>query len=211
MQQQQQSSTEAYCERDISCNENFKMHGFLICLILICVMPGLGFVNFKHAPTTLLKALKMSKLDIQSRDGIIVTDALQTRINAKIGKVLDKLSAGVMTKAHVVLKLDAARDLTKNKHESGHACEVVCQMKGGDVVKSAIHTTSDMYVSIDLASHSLAQNLKKYRQKVKDHRSRPKIGGKVAEDEVDEDDALFSFDEAQLLAGVPAEWDPSPR
>ena len=84
-------------------------------------------------------------------------------------------------------------------------------MKGGDVVKSAIHTTSDMYVSIDLASHSLAQNLKKYRQKVKDHRSRPKIGGKVAEDEVDEDDALFSFDEAQLLAGVPAEWAPSPR
>lgn len=148
----------------------------------------------------MLLSMYSSPVHISSKD-VLVTDGLKKRIDGKIGKVLGKLSAGVVTNAQVTLYFDGHRDVTKHTHERGHVVEVVCQMKGGDVVKSEVHTNRDLYTSIDLASHSLCQNLKKFRGKSRSNRSSPeaKIGGSMAEDEVDEDAALFSFDEATLL------------
>jgi len=177
---------------------------FLVVLLLVAgLLPGSSFLAGRpswHGVSRSALAISSQNVQIQSQD-VIVTDALKKRVDGKIGKVLSKLSSGVVTSAHVNLKLDGKRDVSKQSHENGHCVEVVCQMKGGDTVKSEIHTHRDLYASIDLASHSLCQNLKKFRQKARSHRGSPeaKIGGSVAEDEVDEDAALFDFDEASLL------------
>ena len=180
------------------------VNAFLVVLLVVAgLLPGSSFLAarpfplFQHVSRSAL-AMISQNVEIQSRD-VTVTDALKKRVDGKIGKVLGKLSSGVVTSAHVVLKFDGHRDVTKNTHETGHCVEVVCQMKGGDTVKSEVHTNRDLYVSIDLASHSLCQNLKKFRQKQRANHRGPKIGGNVAEDEVDEDMALFDFDEASLL------------
>lgn len=167
---------------------------------LLLLVVGIHGVLLSTRSVRRVLSMYSSPVQISSKD-VLVTDGLKKRIDGKIGKVLGKLSAGVVTNAQVTLYFDGHRDVTKHTHERGHVVEVVCQMKGGDVVKSEVHTNRDLYTSIDLVAHSLCQNLKKFRGKSRSNRSSPeaKIGGSMAEDEVDEDAALFSFDEATLL------------
>lgn len=173
--------------------------------LLLLVVGLQGVLSFLYPTRSAMRRVLLSMysppVQISSKDGVLVTDAIKSRVDGKIGKVLGKLSAGVVTNAQVTLYFDGHRDVTKHTHERGHVVEVVCQMKGGDVVKSEVHTNRDLYTSIDLVAHSLCQNLKKFRGKSRSNRSSPeaKIGGSMAEDEVDEDAALFSFDEATLL------------
>jgi len=125
-------------------------------------------------------------------------------VEGKVQKVVDKLGSGRVTSCQVILRIDGGRDDTKNSHGDGLVTEVVCNMKGGGSIKSR-SSTDDMYASIDLAAHSLAQNLKRHISKLKDHKSarmRTSVGGNVAEDEINEDLALLEFDEESLLTNL---------
>ena len=144
------------------------------------------------------------KLELISRGGLSLTDALKVHVDARVSKVLSKLGSRKINSAHVTLRIDGGRDVTKGPHSgAGQVAEIVCRMKGGHNIKS-ISSTGDMYASIDLASHQIAQNLKSYVQQLKDHkgRTRESLGGHVAEDEVDEDKALLDFDEESLLVNL---------
>jgi len=73
-------------------------------------------------------------------------------------------------------------------------------MKGGETIK-ATHSSDDMYKSIDMSAHSLAQNLKKHVGKLKDHKSgehRTPVGGH-GENELADFDALMAWNENELL------------
>jgi len=135
-------------------------------------------------------------LRISTSTGLTLTPTMKSKVESKVGRVVEKLGSNVLNSAAVTLKVEPAS--ASNSNLARHIAEVKCVMKGGNVIECK-QKTSDMYASIDLVSHSLAQSLKKHRQKVKSIRNNEKIGGSVAESEVDEDAALFAFDEASLL------------
>lgn len=181
---------------------------YFIVMALLLLASSYAFSPYSRSSSFFNKGTMMQmssiKAEIQSRDGFVVTDSLRQRVDSKIKKVLSKLSGRRLNSAHVVLHLEKSRDLTKNTHAEGQVCEVICNMKGGETIKSS-QSTDDMYASIDLCSHQLAQNLKRHMQKVKDHKShahREKVGGALTEDEVDEDGALLDFDEESLLVDL---------
>lgn len=149
-------------------------------------------------------------LEYVLRDGLEMTEMLKNRIDAKIGKVVGKLGPNLINSATVTLKLHKFADTEKHSSttkKDSQIAEIKCVMKGGAVIE-ATESTEDMYTSIDLASHTLARNLKKHRAQVKDVRGRPKIGGNQAEDEIDEDGALLAFDESTLLEELDAKYRP---
>lgn len=132
-----------------------------------------------------------------------MTQPMRSAVDSKIQKVVDKLGNRRITTAHVTLRLDSAPDDSKSAHAYGQVAEVVCNMKGGVSIKSH-SSTDDMYASIDLAAHSLAQNLKKHVSRIKDHKSgnmRESVGQAMSHEDA-EDQALLDWDESALLSGL---------
>ena len=108
--------------------------------------------------------------------GLVMTDAIHTKLEDKIvDGVVSKLGDNIVTNTHITMSIDP----------KGQTCNVRCNMKGGAVVEAEEHT-ENMYNSIDLVSKTLSNNLKKYREKMKDkHQDKGKIGGTHTEDELD--------------------------
>lgn len=147
--------------------------------------------------------LNMVKVVVQSRGGLELTQPMRTAVDSKIQKVVDKLGSRRITTAHVTLRLDSARDDSKSAHAHGQVAEVVCNMKGGGTIKSH-SSTDDMYASIDLAAHSLSQNLKKHVSHIKDHKSgkvRESVGQATSNEDA-EDQAFLDWDESALLSSL---------
>lgn len=86
------------------------------------------------------------------------TEALRAYAEEKISKVAKLLSD--TCEAHVVLSVE--------RHV--HYCHVEL-LTGGAFRVRADEKSEDMYQSIDLASDKLAKQVKRYREKVRDHRS----------------------------------------
>ena len=174
-----------------------------------------------------MRMVASNKIDITGR-GLEVTDTLRNRVENKIGKVhfaprdsllpfrpftrnfcvllthakvLNKLASppGVVS-SHLVLRVH------KQKAEETHASttkansqivELTVQLKGGQV----IHTTErsgDMYQSIDVLSHKLAQKLKAAKDRLQDKRGNEKVGGNVSEDE----EGVGAFTDEELLMDI---------
>jgi len=157
-----------------------------------------GIVPRLQSATT-LRSAKLADVQVHGMD---LSDSLRLRVDSKVNKVLAKLGSRRVINAAVLLKLESGRDATKGAHapHEGQTCEIVCSMKGGETIK-ATHSSDDMYKSIDMSAHSLAQNLKKHVGKLKDHKSgehRTPVGGH-GENELADFDALMAWNENELL------------
>lgn len=93
------------------------------------------------------------------------TEALRAYAEEKIGKVAKLLNDAC--EAHVVLSVD--------RHV--HYCHVEL-LTGGAFRVRAEDKSEDMYQSIDLCSDRLAKQVKRYREKVRDHRGDSAIRGR---------------------------------
>lgn len=87
-----------------------------------------------------------------------VTDPIKKHANEKISK-LDKFLSKII-EVHAILTVEKDR----------HTAELTAI--GKDMKVTAVETTSDMYVSIDMAVMSLEKQLKKLHDKVKEHRGK---------------------------------------
>jgi len=137
-------------------------------------------------------------LDVQGRD-IEITSALRDRIEQKVGKVVSKLGHDVNS-CHIRLRVH------RNPLDEVHAqvtkpdsqiSETTLVMKGGSTIR-VTERTDDMYASIDLMSHRLAQKLKKHNEKF---HMKPLSGLKTVPSPADSVDTSFPlpFDEESLL------------
>lgn len=177
-------------------NLRSSMKAFFVLLVVLCSTWGFH----KRMATRLVPALKSAAQAAVQVHGLDLTDSLRQRVDGKVNKVLSKLGSRRLVNAHVLLKLDGQRDATKGAHNAheGQTCEIVCSMKGGETIK-ATQSSDDMYKSIDLAAHSLAQNLKKHVKKIKDHKGgehRTPVGGHGEDEDFD---ALIAWNENELL------------
>jgi putative sigma-54 modulation protein len=91
------------------------------------------------------------------------TDALRAYVEEKVGKVAKLLNDSC--EAHVVLSVE--------RHLHQAHIELIT---GGAFRVRADERTEDMYQSIDFASDKLAKQVKRYREKVRDHRDAPVRG-----------------------------------
>ncbi len=91
------------------------------------------------------------------------TDALRAYVEEKVGKVAKLLNDSC--EAHVVLSVE--------RHLHQAHIELIT---GGAFRIRADERTEDMYQSIDFASDKLAKQVKRYREKVRDHRDAPVRG-----------------------------------
>jgi len=91
------------------------------------------------------------------------TDALRAYVEEKVGKVAKLLNDSC--EAHVVLSVE--------RHLHQAHIELIT---GGAFRIRAEERSEDMYQSIDFASDKLAKQVKRYREKVRDHRDAPVRG-----------------------------------
>ncbi len=84
-----------------------------------------------------------------------VTDSLKQYVEEKVNKVAKYFDN--ITHAKVVL------DVEREKHQ----VEVLLNLPGQDIVAKADHT--DMYAAVDLVEEKLETQVKKYKQKMKNH------------------------------------------
>ena len=124
-----------------------------------------------------------------------MTPTLKKRVEDKIGKVVTKLGHDVNS-CHVKLrvhKFPADENHTHLVKKDSMISEVTLNMVGGAVLRAS-ERTDDMYASIDLMAHRLAQKLKKHNEKAADF----KIPASVVE-EYKEPAVKEVFDEESLL------------
>jgi len=142
-------------------------------------------------------------LEIISRS-MDLTPSLKSRVEGKIGKVVEKLGANAKT-VHVVLKVYKFPIQEMHSHvtkKDSQIVEVTIGMKGGSVIH-ATEKSEDMYASIDLASHKIAQSLKRHNGKVKSRKfQHPDKLPLTSESEGQEEEVIESFDESTLLEGT---------
>ena len=118
--------------------------------------------------------VQLSNCEVTLR-GLVMTDALQSKIEGKIIGVVSKLGENMVTSTHITMSIDPRTQ----------SCDVRCNMKGGALVEAKEHA-ENMYASIDLVSKTLSNNLKKFREKTKDKKQDGgKLGGTATEDELD--------------------------
>jgi putative sigma-54 modulation protein len=118
--------------------------------------------------------VQLSNCEVTLR-GLVMTDALQSKIEGKIIGVVSKLGENMVTSTHITMSIDPR----------SQSCDVRCNMKGGALVEAKEHA-ENMYASIDLVSKTLSNNLKKFREKTQDKKQDGgKLGGTATEDELD--------------------------
>lgn len=86
---------------------------------------------------------------------IEITDSLRSYVNEKMGKLerhFDKVS-----NTHVILSVE----------KDTHKAEATVHMSGNDIFADALE--SDMYASIDSLVDKLDRQVKKYKEKLKNH------------------------------------------
>jgi len=107
--------------------------------------------------------------------------ALQTYAEQKLGDKIDKFVAKP-TSAHIIFKVV--------RHEQ----TAQISLKAGDGFDVDItHTSSDMYASIDQLADKLSTQLKKHKEKLKDHKQ-PKLSRSQAEEDEEEAETLDAGD-----------------
>jgi len=162
---------------------------------------GNSFQMVRMAKSTRVFRMAVSTippLDVQGRD-IEITPALRERVDQKLGKVISKLGHDVNI-CHVRLRVhrnpldETHAQVTKPDSQISEATLV---MKGGSTIR-ATERTDDMYASIDLMSHRLAQKLKKHNEK---SHMKPVSGlkGEIDIAAVVESSNASLFDEESLL------------
>ena len=107
-----------------------------------------------------------------------ITDALRQHIEAKIQK-MDRYLESVVD-VHVVLSVE--------KHR--HIAEITLQMNGSPI--RAIEETHDMYEAVDMTIEKLERQVRKHKEKDRDHKSRGTAKGSdliEPEADVEEDSA----------------------
>eukprot|EP00607_Mallomonas_marina_P005975 CAMPEP_0182427740 /NCGR_PEP_ID=MMETSP1167-20130531/19070_1 /TAXON_ID=2988 /ORGANISM="Mallomonas Sp, Strain CCMP3275" /LENGTH=256 /DNA_ID=CAMNT_0024610183 /DNA_START=63 /DNA_END=833 /DNA_ORIENTATION=+ len=168
------------------------------CLALTLFTSSLSFNAFparlpkRSAPLAMVKS--DTPLEIIGRD-IEVTPALRERVEDKVGKVVSRLGQDINA-AHVRLRVH--RNPSNEVHSlatkpESQISEVTVSMKGGSTIR-ATERTDNMYASIDLMSHRLAQKLKKHYEKIHP-KTKSKLVDGVMEGELEEP----VFDEETLL------------
>lgn len=140
-------------------------------------------------------------MEIHARD-MELTSALKGSVESKIGNVCSKLGKNMITKVNVVLKVH--KHPTNEIHsqttkKDSQVAEVTVHLKGGNVIHN-VETSNDMYASIGLVAHKLAQALKKQKQKMNDKKgnipSNVLISQDISNDDSDDDD---DFDDTALV------------
>lgn len=122
-----------------------------------------------HAPSRCVgakgvTALCMRHVDVTTRN-LHLTPALQDRVDAKVGKVLDKVGRNAIS-AQVklqVIKYPANEHHTNMVKPHCHIAEASVHFKG--VTLRAREEADEMFASIDLLSHKLARNIVKHKQR----------------------------------------------
>lgn len=116
------------------------------------------------------------------------SEALQSYTQQKLG---DKISKFVTKpiEARVIFSVD------RHKSHTAH-----CHLVGGDGFNIEVeHSCEDMYGSIDRLTDKLESQLRKHKEKLKDHRQRSgKMIGEV-DDDADAVDAAPSIDEREMV------------
>jgi putative sigma-54 modulation protein len=118
----------------------------------------------------------------------------------KVGKVVRKLGRDVLS-ANVVLrvvKYPENQSHSSNIKPDSHIAEVTVGFKGGAVLVAS-ERTDDMYASIDLLSHKLAQSMKKHNEKVHDNTRNRKERAAYKTADLDDIGDTVEFDEEELL------------
>lgn len=90
-----------------------------------------------------------------SGTNVEITPALEEHINQKIQRIADHFSE--ITQAHVVMHIDDYRQ----------AAEATLNIKGGKLYAEA--SSPDMYETINELYHKLDRQVKKHKEKMKDH------------------------------------------
>lgn len=96
-------------------------------------------------------------IDISGRHTFTVSDMLKEYIQDKISK-LDKYSLKIEV-AHIVFDVE----------KLNHSCEIVIIAK--NIRMTAVETTTAAQASFDAALHNVENQLRRYHDKIKDHRS----------------------------------------
>lgn len=137
-----------------------------------------------------------------------VSEALTERVNSKIGKVLNKLAVDAIS-AHVVLRVvtnDVNEIHSQTTKPHSQIAEVTVRCKQGGVLHAS-EQTDDLYASIDIVSHRLAQALKRHSAKLRTKDMKRQAGNKeeamlnaetIAEPLPEES----NFDEEELLVDL---------
>lgn len=92
-------------------------------------------------------------------------------------KVVEKLGLEGIISTSVVLRVHKNPSDEKHSHttkKDSQIAECTVVMKGGAVVHTS-ERSEDMYASIDLVSHKLAQKLKRHKGKVQSKRRNAKV------------------------------------
>ena len=92
-------------------------------------------------------------------------------------KVVSKLGLDGIISTSVVLRVHKNPVEEKHSHttkKDSQIAECTVVMKGGAIVHTS-ERSEDMYASIDLVSHKLAQKLRRHKEKVQDKRKNQKV------------------------------------
>lgn len=128
------------------------------------------------AKKTIEKGMSVMRFIITGRN-IVVTDALRTAVEEKLGK-LDKFFASE-TEVHVTLGVQRERQ----------KIEVTIPVKG-HIIRSE-QVSDDMYVSIDLVEEVIERQLKKYKNKIIDKKQNSAdFSQEFVEEEYDEEEEV---------------------
>jgi len=145
---------------------------FIIVIISLSIITINGYNNQRFMKMSLktnnnpTNTGSKPNIDILARD-IDLTSSLQDRVNSKIGKVISKLGERIRS-AQVTLRVHKFPSTEMHHHttkKNSQIAEVTLNMKGGLTI-NASERTEDLYASIDLVSHKLAQALKKHNEKI---------------------------------------------
>lgn len=85
-----------------------------------------------------------------------ITEGIKSHVNGKIAK-LDKFFTKIL-EAHVILAVEKFRHITE------------ITLAGKDLKITATETTSDMYASIDKAVESLDKQMRKFHERLREHK-----------------------------------------
>jgi putative sigma-54 modulation protein len=175
------------------------MAPFFFALITIFVQIGLltafspTLRTSKWRPT--VTSIQGSSVDILARE-IDLTEPLKERIDTKLGGVLSKFEGLPINSCDVVLRVhkhQQAETHTQTTKVNSQIAEVTISLKGGNVIHLT-ERSDDMYSSVDLVAHKVAQKLGRLKDRVKSKRKTQSAAGASIEDSVPDDINLDVID-----------------
>lgn len=117
----------------------------------------------------IIAATKSSKLSDIQVHGLDLSDSLRRHVDDKVNKVLSHPVSRRVVNSHVWLKVDSSEvPIGALLSHERQTCEIVCSMKCGETIK-ATQSSDNMQKSIDIAAFILAQNLKMFSSRIRNH------------------------------------------